>query len=129
MFKHFKSRKFTMAAVGILTAVTVYFITIAINVVLLVYNINASEFLLGMFNTFFPLIGSVVGVLIGGQSFVDWKHDGGSNVELKKEVIQEISEETINLDFDADIAEKLQMNFSDDESVAPLEYINNQPQE
>lgn len=133
---HFKSRKFTMASVCIALGLLLYFSTILFSL----FDGNQSQFLLGMFNTMMSYVAIIAGALLGIQGVVDWKHQGGSNAVMNKMVELVSKKEEIELEerkqnlavdvsYDVNVEQKLNENFKDDLSYAPLSWIKEQPNE
>lgn len=135
MIEHFKSRKFTMAIISFALGLLLYFSTIIVAIL----DRELAEFLLGMFNTFMPYIAGVAAALLGVQGFVDWKHNGGSNVMMntlaqltkKKEEIKIEQSQKLEKDvsYDKNVQIELSENFKDDPSYAPIAWIETFPEE
>jgi hypothetical protein len=71
---HLKSRKFTFALIGTLAVFLVFGISLAS----MVTCPAICPQIVNLANIAIVFLGSVTGVMVGGQSFVDWKHGSGS---------------------------------------------------
>ena len=72
--RHFKSRKFTFAVLGTCAVLAVF----ATSMVTMVLCPAIAPQIVNLANIAIVFLGSVTGVMVGGQSFVDWKHGSAS---------------------------------------------------
>ena len=76
----FRSRKFIVALLGIGCAMVVFLSGLG---AVLICSVDKAQMVVGLANIVMVFLGAVIGSLVTGQSFVDWRHGSASqNVML-----------------------------------------------